>query len=129
MGASRQFQSQLEVIWETLGTGTNLSPGQDLGGKTLCGLILPTAWDSAALEFVTHLPDNTGTLQDYYVGDGSGAELNISASNVAASLGMYYPLDYTKFVGARSLKIRSGTKSAGVNQTANRLIGFVVRAL
>ena len=108
------------VVKATIAINTALSPGVDLGGLHLCGIRMPAGWDAAA---ITLQVSNDGqTWRDLYDVNG---EVSIP---VAAS--RHIALELARFVGIGGMvRVRSGTGSVPVNQTAARDIELVTRAL
>lgn len=88
--------------------------GVDLGGKTLCGVVLPASFAGAALKFLT-----AETLSGTYVEvqDGAGADYT-----VVPTASKYVPVDSAKFLGVRFLKIQSASV-----QTGDRVVQLVTR--
>ena len=80
---------------------------------------MPAAWDAADLGFSAS-PD--GAV--YHVVHDLGAPLT-----VIADAGQYIALDFTKFVGIAHLIVTSTAGGSAVNQTAERVLTPVFRAL
>ena len=108
-----------EVRSVTLSSGSSLSPGIDLDGLTLVGILMPSTWDGTAITFRASI--NGTAWFDLY--DAAGNEVTLS---VAPS--RYIQIDPRRFVGIRYLRIRSGTGSAPVNQTASRVVQLILAA-
>lgn len=98
-----------------ISSGTSLSAAVDLGTARLSRITMPAAWDTAGLSFDVSY-DGT-TYSNLY--NNVGTEYTVPA---AASRAILVPL--SDFVGIRYIKIRSGTASAAVNQTAQRTLNL-----
>jgi hypothetical protein len=92
---------------------TGLSQAILLGGKRICGVIMPAAWTAANLTFQGSV-DGT-TFFDMY--DEAGAEISITA---AASRYIGCDALALELSGVEYLKVRSGTTGTPVNQAAAR---------
>lgn len=120
MPTAHQFQSSLVSTGATIANGTSLSATVDIGGTTLAGIVMPAAWDAANLTFqASH--DGTSFNNLY---DALGGEKTVTA---AAS--RFIALDPADFAGVRYLKLRSGTSGTPVNQTVNRTVTLLSRAV
>lgn len=100
----------------TIALGASESDVIDLEGYQLAEFHMPTAWDAAAITFLT-APTVDGTYQPLY--DDSGVEVSIV---VAAAKNTAIVSAALALAGARFIKLRSGTLAAPVVQTAARTI-------
>lgn len=91
-------------------------------GWTVVGIVMPGAWDTAALTFL----GGVDTAAVYKLVNGAGAELSLT---VAAATCIYLPVISTDLGGVRVIQLRSGTAATPVNQTAERTIQLVCRKL
>ena len=80
---------------------------------------MPATWDAADLGFSAS-PDGTTFHEIHDLG---------AALTVQAGAGQYIPVDFAKLVGVGHLKIRSTSGGSPVNQTAERALTVVFRAL
>lgn len=94
-----------------------ISAEVDIGGYPLVGIFVPVNWTTAAITFQGS-PDGGTTWGE--VTDITGTPIEIS-SLTGGALAYFVALDPTKLRGLRSLKVRSGTQAAPVNQ-ANAVI-------
>lgn len=108
------------VLPVTIANGASLSGSVYVNERTVVGLEMPAAWTAASITFQASQDDTT--YNDVY--DNDGTELTVTA---AAS--RYIILSPAKFVGAKYLKVRSGTSGSAVNQGAARVINVVCRAI
>lgn len=108
--------SQIQV---TISSGTAVSPAVGLGAGTLVGIAMPGGWDTAGLTFQAS-PDGATFLNV----QGASAELTY-----AAAAGEWIAVDPALWRGINEMKIRSGTGSVPVNQTADRIITLIVKPL
>jgi hypothetical protein len=104
------------TITATIPSGaTGLSAAIDLDGRTVVNILLPAAWVAAVLTFQGSHDDTTyGNIYDAT----TGAEYSIT---VAAAVAVGIP-PTSPLLGWRYLKVRSGTASVPVNQTASRAL-------
>jgi hypothetical protein len=108
------------LVTTTIASGQSLSPSIDLGDGRAFALLMPAAWDAAAVTFQIS-PDGT-TWYSYF--DAAAGEISIPATSIAAA-SRAIVLDPRHFFGVRHLKIRSGIVAAAVNQTAARVVGVL----
>ena len=111
--------SNIEAVPVTIASGTNLSAAVALGAKTLVGIMMSSGWDAAGLSFQA-TADGT-TFGDMHT---TSAELTMTAA-----AGQFIAVDPTQWRGVNDIKVRSGTSGTPVNQTADRVITLVLRAL
>lgn len=94
----------------TIGAAANLSGAIDVRDSVVAALVMPAAWDAAAITFaVSDRLD--GTYVPLYDDFGTEVSVTVSTSRQVA-------LDTNKFLGVRFLKVRSGTAASAVNQGA-----------
>lgn len=109
-----------ETIPVTITSGTAVSSTANIQGRDIVGISMSAGWDAAALTFQAS-PDGQ-TFQDVFTPPGGSEQSYTVAAN------RYYPISWGSFSGMQALKLRSGTTATPVNQTANRVIGVVVRS-
>jgi hypothetical protein len=100
----------------TIANGAALSDAVELGAYEPLAVVMPAAWTAAGLSFQASF-DGAAYVD---VHDAAG-ELTTAAGASRA-----IALDPDKFLGARKLKIRSGTAAAAVNQLAERKLTVIV---
>ena len=106
----------------SIANGASLSGAADLNGANLTAILMPAAWTAAGLSFQGSF-DGT-TFGDIYA-RSTGLELVVpSAGVVASGLIMFEP---GTLLGLQSIKIRSGTTGAAVNQGAARTLTLALR--
>ncbi len=107
--------SQTQIA-ATIASGQSLSGEVDIGNKLLVGIWMPSGWDAAAMTFQVS-PD----------GGTTWLELQSASAVVSYTVaaGQFIGVDPTIWRGVMSLKVRSGTFGAPVNQTANRTITLI----
>lgn len=118
----RQEDRPLEVglVTATIASGQSLSPGVNLDGLHLCGIRMPAGWDAAGISLQVSYDGQV--WRDLY--DVSGAVA------IPAGANQHIALELARFVGIGGwIKVRSGTAGAPVNQTADRAVELVTRAL
>lgn len=103
----------------TISNGASLSGALDLEGLVPVSLLLPAGWDAANVTFQVSYDGSTY----YNLKDVDGEVSYPAAVDTCISL------NPATFVGARYLKVRSGTLSVAVNQTADRVITVVKRSV
>ena len=111
--------------WEnlplTLASGSALSDPINLAGLRLFSLFIPDSWTAANLTFQAS-PDGGATWANLY--DRNGNELVAIATPGTCVL-----LDPQQFAAMPFLKIRSGTASSPVAQTADRALQLILRTI
>ena len=114
-------QNEPIVVDATIAASGSLSGAVHLpNGHALVGILMPAAWDTAALTFQVSL-DGT-TFQNAYVAAGTEVSVTAAAATTIA-------LDPATWLHARYLKVRSGTAASAVNQTAARTVGLILRPI
>lgn len=112
-------------VWETLSVtlaeASALTGAINLGGLRLFAIIMPADWTSANLTFQMS-PDAGNTWVN--VMDQNGSEIVAVAGTSRCIV-----LDPTQFAAFQHLRLRSGTASASVNQTASREVTLLLRAV
>ena len=108
----------------TIADTTSLSDAADLGDETLCGVIVPSTWSTAAISFLA-ATTLTGTYYPLY--SASGAE--VVTGSITGGTAVWVALDPADFAGVRYLKVRSGTSAAAVNQSGGDTLTLVTRAV
>lgn len=103
----------------TIANGASLSDAIQTDGSTLVGIIMPAAWTAANLTL--QMSHDDSTYNNVY--DETGTE-----KTIVASASRYILLNPADFLGANSLKVRSGTSGTPVNQGADRSLIFVLYA-
>jgi len=98
-------------------SGQSLSDAVDLSGYDVVGVSLPSAWTAANLTFQGSIDGSTYTN----LIEKAGVELEI-----IAAANYLIPLSSSAFAPLRFLKIRSGTSTTPVNQSANRTIQLIL---
>lgn len=102
----------------TIASGQSISSEIDLGSRAIIlGIIMPNVWTTASLTFQA---GETGDLKNLY--DETGTEVTVSAD---ASRVIRFK-NITPWTGVRYLKVRSGTSSTPVTQTADRTLKLIV---
>jgi len=108
------------IVSATISSGGNLSGAIDLNGLSLVAIIMPSAFDGTTLTFqASHNGTNWFELHD---AAGNAITVTVGANR-------YIQLDWQRFLGIRYIRIRSGTASSPVNQTAARTLHLVTRAI
>lgn len=102
-----------------ISAGQSESSVLELVSETIVGIYMPSAWDAADLVFQSSA--DGVTFSDMYE---YGA-----AITAQAAADQYVPLDFTKFVGAAYVKVKSESAGSAVNQTAQRVLTPVFRTL
>lgn len=100
-----------------IAAGQALSPAIDLGGKRLYAIQIPATWTAANLTFQIGITADNITANATFANmfDKGGNEYTVTA---AASETLVVPL--ADFIGAKFLKIRSGTTGSPLPQAAAR---------
>jgi hypothetical protein len=114
-------------------SGTSLSAEFDLRSHDLIGIDVPAGWDAAGITFTScFVPDGVrlvpATEAFDKVVDDAGAEVTIAA--VAASTYICFGTEMqAKLRALGRTKLRSGTSTTAVNQTADRLLTLILSPL
>lgn len=104
----------------TITSGTALSPALDMGGMSLQAIQMPGGWDGNRITFdvssdgVTYGPAKTASGSEY--------SLNAAADDVII-------IPFEELLPVRYIKIRSGINGSPVNQTADRILELVLKAI
>jgi len=100
----------------TISNGTSLSPAISIGNGLLVGIAMSAGWDAASM-----------TFQVSYDGGTTFQEMQSSSAAISftVALGQFIAVDPTLWRGVNTLKVRSGTAAAPVNQTADRIINLI----
>jgi hypothetical protein len=111
-----------ESAMGTIALGTSLSGAINLGAARVRGILMPSAWTTAALSFLVSIDGvNFAELIDARVnGYSFGAGYPVAASQ-------YLLIDPVIFDGIPIIKVRSGTAASPVNQAASALITLIQR--
>lgn len=114
------FPSKLMTTQAVIANGASLSGVVNLGGTSVLAVIMPASWTAANLTVQASM--DGVNFYDLYT--ASGTEFMITAA--ASRCLMLQPADV---LGARYVKLRSGTAAAAVTQGAERVVTLVTRAL
>lgn len=112
------------VVSVTIPNGGALSNGVSLGEKTLIGIIVSAAWTAAGLTFQA---SEDGGITWLDLTDSTGTAVTIAAAGIIA--GGRVSLDPTPFIGVDTIRLRSGTSAAPVNQGAARVLTVIARRI
>jgi hypothetical protein len=113
--ANPGVQDIIRTIPVTITSGTALSPAVSVDGLVLVGVQLPAAWDAAGITFQVSWDGSTFTNLSTQT-----AELALTTAAVITNL------FGTLLIGpVRTVKVRSGTSSVPVNQTADRIVTLI----
>lgn len=104
----------------TISNGQSFSNVVDIGNKTVIGIVMPGSWTAANLTMQVST-DGT-TYNDVY--DSAGTE-----KTYTAAVSRYIIIDPADFIGAKYIKVRSGTAAATVNQGAERIIKLITKVV
>lgn len=106
-----------------ISAGQALSGQIDIGTKSLVGIVLPVGWSAAAggISFQVSV-DGGATWNELTTQAGAAYAVGFTAAGAA-----YIAIDPATLRGIQSLKIRSGTAVAPVNQTNLVALTLVTR--
>jgi hypothetical protein len=115
-------QMGLSLVPVSIAAGQSVSPQVDIGPGKLVGIYFPAGWTAAAPTFQVS-PDGGATWYEHYSYTGSETVFGSGGSTA-----LYLAVDPTLWNGVVSLKVRSGTPGAPVNQVsaANLLLACKV---
>jgi hypothetical protein len=112
---------QVRQSYVTILNGTALSTASvDLCHEQLVGIIMPAAWDAAALTFQGGIDGSTWGNVFLATGELSFPSADVSATNLLA-------FDWHLTPAIRFVKVRSGVSATPVNQTADRVLTLLTR--
>jgi hypothetical protein len=111
------FPMELVTRTATIANGASLSDAVQVDGAALVGIIMPAAWTAANLTLQASHDDST--FNNVY--DELGTE-----KTIVSSTSRYISLNPADYLGANSLKVRSGTAGTPVNQGGARSIVLVL---
>lgn len=106
----------------TIANGASLSDALDLVHRTLCAILMPASWTAAGLTFQGSA--DGVTYGNIYDADGEAA---LTSTVVGASRLLI--LNPAAFVGARYVKVRSGTSGTPASQGAERVLTLITREI
>ena len=89
-------QDKIETKTLTISSGESVSDALDLRGKTLIGLIMPSALTSTSMNF--ELSVDNDSFSDMYDTDGNKIAITVASSR-------FISIDGTDFYSARYLKL------------------------
>ena len=112
-------QMGLIPISAIIGAGVSLSAQVDIGPGQLVGMLIPAGWTAASITFQAS-PDGGQTFGNLFSAAGVEQTLTVAA-------GQFIAIDPTLWKGVRSIKIRSGTSAAPVNQAAQANLTLVTQ--
>lgn len=105
----------------TIAEGESQSEAINLGNMIPVAVQLPDEWTAAKVSFLASGDDSTfGKLMNL------AGELVTAANNAASD---YITLDPDAFLGAKIIKIRSGTAAAATNQDEERTVRLIVKPI
>ncbi len=121
MTIRNSFSNAWEVVPVTLPSGASQTDIIDLGGLRLFAIGVPSSWTTANLTFQMS-PDGGTTWNNLY--DQNGNEIT-AVADVSSCL----TLNPSQFAFIQYLRIRSGTKTTPVAQTADRTLQLMLRTV
>lgn len=114
--------AEIDNITGQIAAGQSLSAQIDIGSKSLVGLQIPANWTTASLSF--QVSADGGTTWNELTSSAGGA---FAIGSLANGTARYVAIDPTTLRGAQSIKLRSGTVGAPVNQTNTVTLTIVTR--
>ncbi len=121
MSVKDNCTSAYDSLSATIASGASLSGTINVGGLRLFAITMPSAWTAAGVSFQVS-SDEGATWANLY--DASGNELVSTAD-----AGRCIALDPVPFSFAQYLRLRSGTASAPVAQSSDRVLQLEPRAI
>ena len=110
-GVPQVVSSQVSSMVATIATGTSISNDLDFGNTKLVRIVIPSAWTTADITFLTSIDGLT--WDSLY--DKEGVEYNVKAGASRSII-----ISRNDMLSIRYLRIRSGTLALPVNQVATR---------
>ncbi len=108
------------VVTAIIASGASLSGVVDAGGMALVGIVMPSGWTAADIT----LQGSMDGIRFVEILDSYGSKCQLKAEANA-----YVPLRLPELIGVRYFKLRSGTVASAVNQSAERVVECVLRAI
>jgi hypothetical protein len=115
--------AEVDNIQTSILAGASLSAQTDIGTKSVVGIVLPSNWTAAAAGITFQVSIDGGLTWNELL-TVSGAAYTVAYT---AAGGAYIGLDPATLRGFPSLKVRSGTVGAPVNQTNAVTLQLVTR--
>lgn len=109
----------------TIANGASASDVIDLRDYAIAAIIMPTAWTTAALTFLTCATAG-GTFLPVY--DDAGTEVSIASANVVQDRAIVNKTILEQLAGLRYIKLRSGVAATPVTQGGDRAITVVMKS-
>jgi hypothetical protein len=117
----------ITILPLTILSGQSISAPLSIStGLKIARIAMPPEWDSAPLTFLISLDEGNGWLDLYHAAEGTSgmyAPYETGVQSVVANSILSMPSDMGASIGW--LKIRSGTKSKPVVQTADRVFAIM----
>jgi hypothetical protein len=104
----------------TVADGQSLSDALSVDKYVVCGFVVDSGWNTAALTFTVSYDGTT-----YYNMFNGATELSYAA--IAAS--SWVSVDPAVFMGIPYIKVRSGTAGTPVNQTGASVVTVITRPI
>lgn len=108
----------MAILSVTIAAGQSLSAIAGLDRQYLVGIAMPAQWTAA--EITLQADPGDGVLRDVYGPLGTELSIPVGANR-------YILLEPALTAGLSSLRLRSGTSAAAVNQAAQRALLLVIR--
>ena len=100
----------------TIPNGEAVSGAIEVGGNPVVGILMPDTWTAASLSFKASI-DGTNYFP---LNDDAGSEYTATVA-----VDTYHVIDMSNTLGAKYIKLVSGTNATPVNQGAERSIEVV----
>lgn len=110
-----------KTIDTTIASGQSLSAAIVFGGYALHGIAMPSGWDAADLTFQVSVDGGSNYLE-LRTPDQIGFQY-------PAAAGQFISLTQRVLYGFNMLKVRSGTATLAVAQTADRTLKLIVQPI
>lgn len=114
--------AEIDNFTAAIAAGQSLSAAIAIGNKSLVGLVLPANWSAATGGISVQVSVDDTTFGELTTVAGTPYAIGFTAAG-----GAYLAIDPNTLRGVRSLKIRSGTAAAPVNQTNAVTLTLVTR--
>jgi len=119
--ALKDTHCAFEVLSVSIASGASLTDAVNLYGLRLFAVVMPSAWTAANLTFQTSYDGGTTWANMF---DQSGSEITATADTSRCIV-----VNPTQFAAQQYLRIRSGTSSTAVTQSAARALRLILRAV
>lgn len=119
------YQRSDSVLAATIANGATTSNVVDLGRHAIVAIVMPDAWTTAALTFLSAAHSGDTFLPVY---DDAGTEVAIPSTVALAGRVIVNKAVLEQLAALRYLRLRSGTAGSPVTQLGDRTLYLLVKS-